>query len=338
MKVVLRADGNSSIGLGHFFRVLAMAEILEGKFDCYLAITNPNDFIKEQVASVGAKIIDLIENPAEDYLDLQDHLQEGDIVVIDSYIFGNAYQKKIKERGCTVIYIDDTFEEYPYADGIINHGIAATPGRYVNTSAIIFTGPDYSVLRKNFIHEARKKKVKNKFDTVFMCFGGADLQGLTYKYSDFITKDIKQIKNIHILLSSSYKGSVEKFSVLSGGATITIYQNLDSAEIIHLMNSCDFALISSSNIAYECASTDLPMIIGYYTDHQRDFYGAIVKQSNVIGINYLQNVTAEILGAAINELIKQYDADAPRLIDGLQEDRFISLFKSFTPKTSVLKA
>jgi len=337
MKVFLRADGDSAIGLGHFFRVLALAEILEGKFDCYIAITNPNDFIKEQVLSVGAGVIEVKDKPGADYLDLQDHLQEGDIVVIDSYLFGNDYQKKIKERGCTVIHIDDTFEEYPYADGIINHGIAATPGRYTNTSAKIFAGPDYSVLRKNFIQEAQKKKVKNKFDTVFMCFGGADLQGLTYKYSDFITKDIKQIKNIHILLSSSYKGNVEKFSELSGGATITISQNLDSAEIIHLMNSCDFALISSSNIAYECASTDLPMIIGYYTDHQRDFYGAIVKQSNVIGINYLQNVTAEILSAAIDELIKQYDADAPRLIDGLQEDRFVNLFKSFTKK-STLKA
>lgn len=338
MKIILRADGNSNIGLGHFFRVLALAEILEGKFDYYIAISNPNDFIKEQVTSVGAKIIDLIENPAEDYLDLHDYLKKGDIVVIDSYIFGNSYQKKIKDRGCIVIHIDDTFEEYPHADGIINHGIAATPDRYKNTLAKIFSGPDYAMLRKSFLQEARKKKVKNKFDTVFMCFGGADLQGLTYQYSDFIIKDIKQIKNIHILLSSSYKGNLEKFSVLSGSATITIHQNLDSAQIIHLMNSCDFALISSSNIAYECASTDLPMIIGYYTDHQRDFYGAIIKQSNVIGINYLQNVTAEILSAAINELIKQYDDDSPRLIDGLQGDRFISLFKSFTQKTTVLKA
>ena len=91
MKVILRADGNSTIGLGHFFRVLALAEILERKFDCYIAITEPNDFIKEQVLSVGAKIIELKENPGSEYVDFYDNLHQGDIVVIDSYILGNDY-------------------------------------------------------------------------------------------------------------------------------------------------------------------------------------------------------------------------------------------------------
>ena len=335
MKVILRADGNSTIGLGHFFRVLALAEILEEKFDCYIAITEPNDFIKEQVLSVGAKIIELKENHGSEYVDFYDNLHQGDIVVIDSYILGNDYQKKIRERGCIVIHIDDTFEEYPFADGVINHGIAANPDRYKNSSAAFFTGPDYGLLRKNFLQEAQKKKIKNNFDTVFMCFGGADLHELTYKYSSFITKSITQIKNIHILLSSSYKGDIGKFSKLSGTATINVNQNLDSSEVIQLMNSCNFALISASNIAYECACTGLPMITGYYTDHQRDFYRALVEQSNIVGLNELQNVTAEKLDQAITELIKSYDANASSLIDGFQGDRFVQLFEFFAVRNEV---
>ena len=44
-KVVLRADGNSKIGLGHVYRLLALAEMLKEDFECVLAMNDTDDFV-----------------------------------------------------------------------------------------------------------------------------------------------------------------------------------------------------------------------------------------------------------------------------------------------------
>lgn len=346
-KIIFRADGNSVIGLGHFFRLLALADLVKRDFACFCAIREPSEFVKNQLEKAEIGLIALepldygdLSGEAESNelpFDLTHHLEGNEIVVLDGYRFGNEYQQKIKETGCSLVHIDDVCKEYPFADVIINHALSASPSQYKNTRASLFLGPDYSLMRKEFLEATRKIKAKRKFDTAFVCFGGADTEELAFKISSFLCHNDSPVKAINILNSSSYTGDLEKFKYLATntGKTVTVFQNLSAAEIIAVMTDSDFAMISASNIAYECTCTGLPMVIGYYVDHQIQFYTALKEKQNVQAVEKWQDLTASSLLRAINKLVVDYNPNTVSLIDGLQQRRFINLFTSLSEPKNI---
>ena len=339
-KIIFRADGNSAIGLGHFFRVLALADLLKEIYDCFIAIQEPDDFVKIQIGKKGIGLIQLeafnykkpLEKEGDEEIpfDLEKSLQGSEIVVLDGYWFGNNYQRNLKKIGCTVVYIDDVCQEYPYADVVINHALSAFASQYKNTSAKILAGPDYCLMRKEFLEAAQKKVLKNKFDTVFICFGGADTEELAFKVSSLLVTQFSDIRIVHILNSSSYKGDIGKFAQIgiNTNKKIILHQNISAEEIVALMTNSDFAIVSASNSAYECVCTGLPMVTGYYVNNQIQFYNALIQQSNIKGVGQWQKVTPEILKLMVEKLIHEYNPNAKKIIDGFQQKRFIDLFKS----------
>jgi spore coat polysaccharide biosynthesis predicted glycosyltransferase SpsG len=48
-RLVLRADGNSRIGLGHVMRLLALADILREQFGCVFVIQEPDAVLLTQL-------------------------------------------------------------------------------------------------------------------------------------------------------------------------------------------------------------------------------------------------------------------------------------------------
>jgi UDP-2,4-diacetamido-2,4,6-trideoxy-beta-L-altropyranose hydrolase len=346
-KIIFRADGNSVIGLGHFFRVLALADLVKEEFECFCAMKTPDEFVKNQIRKTGIGLIELgsldyeklTESIGEVPFDLGQHLTGNEIVVLDGYWFSDSYQKKIKQFGCSLVFIDDVYKEYPYADVIVNHALDVSLSSYKNTTAKILGGPDYSLMRKEFLQQAKQGIAeKIKFDTAFVCFGGADTNELAFKMSSFLANSYTAVRTINILNSSSYRGESGKFEDLAktSGKDVIVHKNLSAAEIINVMTSSDFAIISASNIAYECVCTGLPMVVGYYVDHQIRFYSALGEQSNVEGIGEWQSATASTLRSAVDKLIKKYDPNAGSLIDGFQQERFLQMFRSIKPNKAIL--
>jgi spore coat polysaccharide biosynthesis predicted glycosyltransferase SpsG len=58
-KVIFRADGNESIGMGHFTRTLALVEILKEDFLCLFATQEPSIYQINEIARVGCEFISL---------------------------------------------------------------------------------------------------------------------------------------------------------------------------------------------------------------------------------------------------------------------------------------
>jgi len=126
----LRADGNPQIGLGHIYRLIALAEILKEKFDCHFIIQSPTSEIESVILQTCSKVISIpssldFEKEAE-YLTDQ-VLSPKSIVVLDGYNFDKNYQSRIKQKDCFLAYIDDLVIGDHVADVIINHagGVSA---------------------------------------------------------------------------------------------------------------------------------------------------------------------------------------------------------------------
>jgi UDP-2,4-diacetamido-2,4,6-trideoxy-beta-L-altropyranose hydrolase len=119
-KIIFRADGGPTIGMGHFIRTLALAEMLNDDFYCIYATQSPSEYQTNEIEKVCHERIDL---PADEthfnvFLNL---LKGNEIVVLDNYYFTTEYQKAIKAKGCKLVCIDDMQDKHYVADLVINH-------------------------------------------------------------------------------------------------------------------------------------------------------------------------------------------------------------------------
>ena len=140
-KIVFRANGSSQIGFGHLYRLIALAEILKDSFYTLFVLFKTDGFIIEEIRNICNEVVvldgelpyktsDEIKSSDEITFDLDEILIGCEIVVLDGYYFGENYQKKVKEKGCKLVCIDDLAENNFYADIIINHAPGVNPTIY----------------------------------------------------------------------------------------------------------------------------------------------------------------------------------------------------------------
>ena len=152
-KVILRADGNSEIGMGHFYRTLALGEMLKNDFECIFATQTP---VRQQINELKKTFGNLINLPANDthFNQFLNHLNGNEIVVLDNYYFDTSYQKKIQDKGCKLVCIDDIHDKHYVADIVINHapGLNKSVFSTENYTKLLL-GLDYTLLRKDFLSD-----------------------------------------------------------------------------------------------------------------------------------------------------------------------------------------
>src|SRR5690554_1973465 len=120
--LLFRADGNNQIGMGHYIRSLALAQMLKNHFNCAFAIQNPIPAQKKNIETACERIIELKTSNKDEFLNF---VSSQDIVVIDNYCFSTEYQRAIKSKGCKLVYIDDLNDKHYVADLIISNTIGS---------------------------------------------------------------------------------------------------------------------------------------------------------------------------------------------------------------------
>jgi UDP-2,4-diacetamido-2,4,6-trideoxy-beta-L-altropyranose hydrolase len=118
-RVIIRVDGNRTIGLGHIMRMRALAAMLGADFECEFA-----------VAVSGPEAISLLsDRPTVHGLDGAadaDALvrlcrtRRARIVVLDGYRFGLDLQNALQSAGLRVVVIDDLANGPVAAEVVIN--------------------------------------------------------------------------------------------------------------------------------------------------------------------------------------------------------------------------
>jgi UDP-2,4-diacetamido-2,4,6-trideoxy-beta-L-altropyranose hydrolase len=176
-RVLFRADGNSTIGLGHIYRSLALVEMLKEHYSCMFLVARPDNTLKlliEQHCEV--KVLENMVSP-EQLIEISSQVLPHDIIVLDGYDFDINYQAFIKSVSAGLVVLDDKADQRYVADLIINQGDPSLRSSYIDIVApgtSILMGFDYSLVRPEFFSAAKYSKETTKTDSVFICMGGAD--------------------------------------------------------------------------------------------------------------------------------------------------------------------
>lgn len=321
-KILFRADGNAEIGLGHFMRLVSILEMLKADFTCFFAMQNPEEFTSNILKSYGATVIGL--EKSIDYIAEATYLkslsEDFDMIVLDGYYFTEDYQKIIKEGDWKLTYIDDLHSFKIEADLIINHAVGVNVEHYeANDNVTFCLGTDYAMLRKEFLESGKIVQSYNQQHKAFVCLGGSDPNDFTNQ----IIKDLIQVKSlfqIHVVVGKAYR-FFDKLNAIKDDR-LRILCGLSPQEMVVEMRDSTIGIVSSSNIAYEYASTGGMMFVVQTADNQKDIYEFLLSKGlakKVSSINESE-LSEELF---INQVKMQR-----KYFDGNSDKRIIQQFKS----------
>jgi CMP-N-acetylneuraminic acid synthetase len=247
-KIILRADGEESLGMGHIYRCMSIAYHLTGheilfvaKRKCFLGVK------KLQESFFPVRLIDYDE---EIYSVIEDFCP--DIVVNDILDTDKIYMKELKKRVDRVINFEDRGEGAFYADCVIN-ALYLEKG-----SRNIYNGFKYFFIRDEFL-TAVPKKFSEEVKNIVVLFGGSDPSDLTRKtYGIFKQIAIEHSElEFHIITGFGYRYKNE----INEDKENRIFVHNDVKRVSKYLAEADMAITSQGRTIYELACMGVPSIV-----------------------------------------------------------------------------
>tara|TARA_Y100000816_G_scaffold292343_1_gene287107 strand:- start:4459 stop:5481 length:1023 start_codon:yes stop_codon:yes gene_type:complete len=299
---IIRADGNSRIGHGHLKRCMALSELLKDYCNiifCSRDIPNymRNDLKKNKLKSL--KIPRLNKKKECQYI--LKKLKIFDIIIIDGYNFNYNYQSFFFKKNIKVISIDDLINRKFCSNIIINHAPLVSKSKYKNVNKTkLCLGLEYKMVQKCFYTNKLldRSKVENN---VFVCLGSGNLSKLLEIKLIGILLELDDVRKI-FLVSSQKDIFMKKFKLFKSLGKLKIYRNISSQRISELMQRSRFGICSSSTVAIEGYTSNLPLIIGYSADNQINIYKGLTKNKLALGVGAFKDLEKDKLKSRIKTL------------------------------------
>ena len=273
-RLILRADGDERIGLGHVMRLVAFAEIMGDVFTYEFAIQQPSAAVRAVLESVGLSILMLPKQPySTEPAWLAESLLEDPtrIIVLDGYEFDDSYQDALKRFGYRLVAVDDLRAWPVVADILINHSPGVTPTMYAAAdSTAFFIGPTFSLVRRPFLAVAHPPTPPKVIERVLLCFGGADPAGLTARSLRALAS-VPHLTGVGVLTGSSFndKDALRAAMAATSHLQLRRYDRLGSDEIVELFGCYDAIICPASTMLIEALLLGRAVVTGYFVENQR---------------------------------------------------------------------
>jgi methionyl-tRNA formyltransferase len=336
--VYLRADANSTIGMGHFVRIYSLAKMLQDTYHCVFVMESPSVSIVEQVEIAGFEIISISEGVENETVFLSQNITSQSIVVIDGYKFNEGYFKSLHDLGAKVVLIDDLGTTSEYLSMIFNHCIGKKGGSKSVETKLCY-GVDYAILRPSFLAMAKRQNSKPKMSKVFVCYGGADQANLTLKVLEALDGlDTSLEVNVVLAGSFPFQESILDFQRKSK-QNVVVHQDLHEENMASLMQECAVAFAPTSNLSYELCCARTVLLGGYFIDNQKEIHDGLLEHRCIVSLGNLLEVSKEQIQQLALEVIVDanlicnvIDAQS-KYFDGASAARISATFQQFSSKS-----
>jgi UDP-2,4-diacetamido-2,4,6-trideoxy-beta-L-altropyranose hydrolase len=334
-RVILRADGNSYIGLGHVIRCLSLVEILQLEYDCAFAIREPDTSLLAQIKAICSDVIILPLCSSDEaslfFEEIELFWERADLVVLDGYGFDTMYQAILKEKGVVTVCVDDTHATHFVADAVLNHGLPDRKLYSVEPYTKVYLGPKYSLLRRPFRESASKPRSLSKGNVVFLCFGGADPMNLTTRYLGYLMA-MPIWDRIHVVTGSAFQHIDDLNGLLNNTDKVKWHRNISAQALAELIVASKVAIVPGSTIALECAAVGIGLLCGYYVQNQVHIAHALCSKKMAHALLDMNKIGFEELFVAVEEMLipnklEQILNTQREHFDMQLESRILTIFK-----------
>ena len=333
-RLLIRADGGPTIGMGHLMRCLALAHAwsdLGGKVNFVAA--GPLDGFQDRITRDGfSSSILNVEAGSSDDIDATIKAASSfgaQHVVMDGYSFGPDFQRGVSQRGFATVCIDDYGHLASYnVDLIVNQNLDATPALYPGAAAgtRLLLGSDFVMLRRDFISDPRRPKLLREPGTrVLVTMGGADPQNVTLRVAERVI-DLSTDVDVAIVVGAANprRAAVAAIAESSGGR---LRMFIDVPSLRELMDWADVIVCAGGTTCWEAAFLGLPMIVVVLAENQVRIADAIARHGAAINLGSSALLTGADVTEAVGALLldcggrAEMTQRAVRIVDGLGSKR-----------------
>jgi UDP-2,4-diacetamido-2,4,6-trideoxy-beta-L-altropyranose hydrolase len=344
-RFIFRVESDNQGGMGHFYRCLALANILDEYQRTFLmneyqpnlaSILNTSNIKLETLNSESPFIANADE--------ISTYIDKKDIVILDGYQYDESYMAVLNNIAAGLVVIDDLNKGKYFADIILNHGPHAKNSKYKSLDKTkLLLGQQYTLLRPAFYKNAGKGKVRDQVKVITICFGGADSKNYASKYLEALNHMDKRFQ-VNIILGSSNhnpNGEYEKFN--QNLIEVIIHRNILDEKMASLLLASDLLIATPSNIMMEACTLNIPTITQAVAKNQEPFYEFLDQYKLATCIpEYSENSTrslAELLNTTIFDKAyrKKMVGNQKKIFDGKSKLRLRNELESLAENCGLKK-
>ena len=325
------------MGSGHVMRCLALAQAWGGRGGPVWFLSRCNNAtLQQRIQAAGAEFLSLSPD-ASVPLDIQSTLTllaelKAAYVVLDGYDFDSDYQRAVRAGGCRLLVIDDTVRLTHYdADILLNQNLGAAELKYdCNSDAVVLLGPEYALLRREFIFwSSRLHTVPETARKILVTLGGSDPDNVTLNVIEALRRlettrlQIRVVAgpaNPHIEelrdAAAAFPGRLELLSAVS--------------DMAPLMAWADLAITAAGGTCWELACLGLPAVSLVIAENQRGIAEELGTAGVVFNLGWHAEVSAERLANTVDGLLfssfrrLRMSQKGRALVDGKGAERVVS--------------
>lgn len=350
MRVVIRADASTHMGIGHVMRCLTLAQGLQARGANVSLISRalPKK-LKKVVSRIKCELFELpvTAHPLpgwlgvtwqEDAASCAAILSEGDKLdwlVVDHYGIDAAWEQSLRCFAQHILVIDDLAERSHVADILLDPNYSDNAAqRYRNKlpdRCYILSGTNYVLLREEFVH-ARRSVANLTSNRLLIQFGGADPLDCTSLTVQAVVPFLKQGIACDVVVGGSYAYLVQLDGLVSKlrSLAIDIKLHVDIDNMSSLMNGARLAVAGGGTSTWERCCVGLPTVTIAIARNQVDPLARLHETGAIYNLGDVNAVRPEVMMQTVKEIwydntkLSNMAVSGRNLVDGNGLERVVN--------------
>lgn len=342
MRILIRADGDQQIGIGHVMRTLAIAErVVAAGGVATLAGARLDAPLAARLRRAGVQVAERAIEPgsAADaaWVIAEAASRMANWVVVDGYRFDAAYQEQLKSAGLRIVVVDDLGRCERYAAHVVvNQNIIAAQGLYPNQGgAQYLLGPKYALIRREFGEcSAEAPRIPRRADRILVTLGGADPENAGARIIDAVAMLAEPAVRVRVVVGPS---NPRRAMLTKRWADPRIEVLAPVEDMAPIMKWADLAVTGAGGTVYELACLGVPMLVAAIAEYQRDLAAALHREGLAVDLGW----HAARDSSELSRVIRTVQEDASRRagmsrcgrarVDGRGAERVLEVLRAGMP-------
>ncbi len=337
--LLIRADANTQIGMGHLMRcqVLACEWKARGGDVTFVAACN-NETIKRNLSKSGFTVISLdLPYPNPQDLELLQSVYSStpiDWVIVDGYNFDQSYHRRILRDGQRLLIVDDMAHLPHYsATTLLNQNLHASNLNYcVEKETRLLLGSRYVLLRDGFlVYRDWKRNFPSRANRILVTLGGSDPENATLRIVKGLAKAQTADRDLIIrVIAGPANPHIDALRRALSTLPLQITLLAGVEDMPEQLAWADIGFLAGGSTCWEACYMGLPIIATVLADNQEAILESLSDMGCAINMGRGEDLFESTIATSIAMLCDDADkrqsmSEAGRsLVDDLGAQRVIA--------------
>jgi UDP-2,4-diacetamido-2,4,6-trideoxy-beta-L-altropyranose hydrolase len=307
-RLLVRADADTAIGLGHAMRCLALAQALAdecgGEAEFLMASPQPAFTARAVRDGMAVRALGAVAGGGEDAAETVRRARGADWAVLDGYHFDGAYQRALVDAGLKLLTFDDHGHAGSYpAHLVLNQNLGAGPEPYADRAPYtrLLLGPRHALLRREFrVWDGAPRSMPAVARRVLVTLGGSDPDNVSARVLAALA-DVSGPLEVQVLIGGANPHR-EALGRAAAACPHPVQLAVDVLDVPERMAWADLAVAAAGGSSWELARVGTPQIAIVLADNQRPAGRALGEQGLAVSLGWHADVSAGDIASAVAAL------------------------------------